>query len=50
MAKKYECEACQEEFIGDRQSELVDQVKTHAKEEHNMEMEESEIRNDITDT
>jgi len=50
MAKKYVCSACQEEFVHDRQSKLVDQVKSHAHDEHGMEMEESEIRNDIMDT
>lgn len=50
MAKQYTCEACNETLTEDRESILVEKVQEHAKEEHNMEMEAKNIREDIKDT
>jgi|GEM_PF-1865747 len=50
MAKEYTCGTCKETFMGDRESVLVEQVKSHAKEEHNTDLEEQEIRQGIVDT
>jgi predicted small metal-binding protein len=50
LAKKYSCNVCDHEFVEDRQSVLVEKVKSHAKQEHGAEMEEDEIREKIEDT
>lgn len=50
MAKKYSCDVCDHEFIEDRQSVLVEKVKSHMDKEHDMQMEEQDIRDNIEDT
>lgn len=50
MAKKYTCGVCDETFMGDRESLLVQRVRSHASGEHDAEIEENEIRQEIIDT
>jgi len=50
MAKEYTCGICNETFMGDRESVLVEEVQSHAQVEHETELEEQEIREGIVDT
>ncbi len=50
MAVAFTCPVCGAEPVADRENELVDIVQSHAREEHEMELEEDEIRQGIEDT
>lgn len=50
MAKMFECSECEETFTADRQTRLVEIVQDHAKNVHDMDMDEEEIREGIEDT
>lgn len=50
MAKMFECPECGEALKADRQNRLVEMVQDHAKDEHDMALEEEDIRKGIEDT
>lgn len=50
MAKQFVCDVCGQEFIGDRESVMVEEIQEHAQNEHGMELEADNIRAQIEDT
>ena len=50
MAKQYNCDVCGETLMADRASMLVEDVQKHAEEEHDVELEVENIREDMDDT
>lgn len=50
MAKAFTCPVCGAEPVADRETELVEIVQSHAQSEHDLELEEEEIRQGISDT
>lgn len=50
MAKMFECPECEETFTADRQTRLVEVIQDHAKNVHDMDTNEEDIREGIEDT
>lgn len=50
MAKMFECPECGGELTASSQKVLIEKVQEHAKEEHDMELDEEDIRDGIEDT
>jgi predicted small metal-binding protein len=50
MAYHYTCGICDEDFMHDERSDLIDMVQEHARDEHDTDMKRTEIREDITES
>jgi predicted small metal-binding protein len=47
MSKKFQCQACGEIFESDSEEDLIEEVHSHAHDEHGQHMSEDEIRESI---